>query len=654
MGINPLSENRLNDLLAFQDTAQSKEDRLVFVNTRQDGELGKFRNTAGNRCVVWVRKHVTRRKVQRQEITQAYQRLIDSIAVTQHTVNSGELSRVKTLLGDDMRARKPLSSYKIRQVLNSLDANGPEHVLQNRTVAKYYSTTDYLDTAIALSASDKPRLSALKDVPELITDQDKKGLSEKIYNRLMTESAGREAPFSLEEGEEIAREEVKELLDNFENDLNRGASLNAMADTNAVSIACKEVSAALDKAEASLASMKSLPSRHEQRTEVGFALSSAQRVLTLMHYKAVDIKTALSENDQLDGHKDGLIRSLQDRLAIQHQRLADLATNHDLDLFGSTAFARGIRMSSAETAPGDRANVYDPGSMTFDPAGIGESEVHGIMPHLLSDREKPRREGGGLTPDVQKGDILHAKQAFLETQHNLEARGRGLTDNEVEQLDRYIDSSHINKPLGMNRGDASCLVAHYKTQYEGMQSGLAKLPDEQAVVYRGTTTSPETIGRFRDSVGGLFTSTAFLSTSASPNYAKLYTEADGKRNQAAQNCEVRFQILGRTGKNISGISDLKERREYPDADIDPAGVIGCGEILFRPGTDFRLVAFAKHPHREVYGMVLREESQTGESLRDLQDANIVAKTDSIADGLANEFMELWDSRMASRELPPDN
>ena len=649
MKINPLSENRLNDLLAFQDTAQSREDRMVFVNTRKDGELGNFRNTFGARCTVWLRKNVTRRNVQGEEITQAYRRFIDSIADTQHTLNAAELDRAKALLDDDMRAKKPLSSYKVKQVLQSLDADRPEHVLQNRTVAKYYSTAEYLDTAIAGVASGKPGLSALKDVPELVTAQDKTDLSGRIYNRLLTASAGREAPFTPAEAEVIAREEIKGLLDNFETDLNRGASLNAMADTNAVSAACKEVSATLDEAEASLASMKSLPPAHEQRAEAGFSLSAAQRVLTLMHYKVVDIETALSENGQLSGHKAGLVRSLQDRLALQHQRLADLATEHDLDMSGSTAFARGIRLSSAETTPGARASVYDPGSMTFDPTGISAAEVHGIMPHLLSDREKPGT-GGGRTPDAQKGDILHAKQNFLEAHHNLEARGQGLTGNEIEQIDRYIESSQINKSLGMNHGDVSRLSPSYQAQYKGMQSGLAKLPDEQVVVYRGTTASQETIGRFRDSIGALFTSTAFLSTSASPNYAKMYTEADGQRNQAAQDCEVRYQVLGRTGKNISGIPDLKESRESPDLDIDPAWVIGTGEFLFRPGADFRLVAFARHPHKEVYGMVLREEPRTGqppEFLRNLQDANPEGVRGSIAGGLANELAEAWDRQLSS-------
>ena len=659
MKINPLNEARLNDLLAFQEAARSQEDKLVFVNTRQHGELGNLRNTFGSRCVVWVRKNVTRRKVQRDEITQAYGRLIDSIADTQHTANAAELGRAKALLAGDMRAKKPLSSYKVRQVLASLDTARPEHVLQSRTVATYYSTNEYLDTAITEIAADKSRLGTLKDVSELVTDQAKTNLSEKIYNRLMTASAERAAPFTSEEADEIARQEIRNLLDGFENDLSRGVSLNALADTNAVGVACKEINTAIDEAETSLAVLNNAPPGHEKRAEVTAALNSTQRVLTLMQYKVMDIRTALSENGQLSEHRDGLVRSLLDRLADQHQRLAGLATKHNLDMSGSAVFARGIRSNSAATAADARANAYDLDSMKFDPSGISETEVHGIMPHLLSDRvkryeiEDPNHPGKKKfrTPDSEQGDILHAKLNFLEAHHKLEARGQGLTDNELEQIDKYIESSKINKRLGINRGDASRLPPADRIQYEGIQSGLAKLPDEQGVVYRGTTASQETIGRFRDSVGSLFTSTAFLSTSVSPNYAKQYTEADGKRNQAAQDqdCEVRFQILGRTGKNISTILDLKESREYPDIDIDPAGVIGTGELVFRPGTDFRLVAFAKHPHKEVYGMVLREEPRTGqpsESLRNLQDANPAGVRGSVADGLAHELASVWDSRVA--------
>ena len=80
-------------------------------------------------------------------------------------------------------------------------------------------------------------------------------------------------------------------------------------------------------------------------------------------------------------------------------------------------------------------------------------------------------------------------------------------------------------------------------------------------------------------------------------------------------------------------------------------VIGNGEILFSPGTTFRLVAVAKHPQRDVYGMVLKEEAQTTDRLgavRNLQDANEMANRGAVADGLANELAQRWDERMESR------
>ena len=197
----------------------------------------------------------------------------------------------------------------------------------------------------------------------------------------------------------------------------------------------------------------------------------------------------------------------------------------------------------------------------------------------------------------------------------------------------------------MNQGDASRLRGRYQRQYAGMQSGLAKLPDERAIVYRLATTSRATIDRFRDSVGGLFVANAFVSTSAAPNFAKAFTRPKGIRNQRATDCELRFQILGRSGKNISGISDLAVGLE------DPKLVSGNGVILFSPGTTFRLVAVAKHPQRDVYGMVLKEEAQTTGrvgAVRDLRNAKLMANHGAVADGLADESAKRWDERMESR------
>ena len=353
----------------------------------------------------------------------------------------------------------------------------------------------------------------------------------------------------------------------------------------------------------------------------------------------VDLETNLGGNDELHSAEAGLMRSMHDLLANQHRRIADLASEHGLDISESTAFARGLESAAAGAGPDAGANVYDRKSMVLDPTGISEAEVHGIMPHLLSDWDP--RKSDSRTPNVQRGDILHAKQAFLETQHKLRAQGKSLTEAEIEQLNAYVENADINRHLGMSQGDASRLPGRYRHQYAGMQSGLAKLPDERAIVYRGTTTSHATIDRFRDSVGGLFAATAFVSTSAAPNFAKEFTRPEGIRNQTATDCELRFQILGRSGKNISGIPDLADGFE------DPNMIIGNGEILFSPGTTFRLVAVAKHPQRDVYGMVLKEEAQTTGRLgavRDLQDANLMANHGAVADGLADELARHWDDR----------
>ena len=293
--------------------------------------------------------------------------------------------------------------------------------------------------------------------------------------------------------------------------------------------------------------------------------------------------------------------------------------------------------SSVEAAADNSASVSDYSSfdhsifIDHDPTHIGRVEVRKAMRHLLlSDMES--RDGGGA-PNIQKVDILHAKMDF---------RGKSLNEEEIRCISDYIANSDINRHLGPNGGDPSKLSPRYLRQYNGMQSGLEKLPDERSIVYRGTTTSRSTIDRFSEAVGERFTSTAFLSTSASPNFAKAFSNPQGVRNQSSVECDVRYQILGHTGKNIAGIEDMAEGLE------DPADYLGNGEVLFRPGTTFRLVAFAKHPDKEVYGIVLKEVATAPigpEPTYNLQDVERVpAKT--AVDGLTDDVMAEFDKRLS--------
>lgn len=139
-----------------------------------------------------------------------------------------------------------------------------------------------------------------------------------------------------------------------------------------------------------------------------------------------------------------------------------------------------------------------------------------------------------------------------------------LTQKDLDALADYTGPGYadLNRALREGTMDAS-----QKARIDAINEALAKLPDHNGVVYRGTTLPQSVIDDYK--VGEVVTEKAFTSTSSSAS-----TAFPGN---------VEFSIVSKTGKDVA-----------PYSTVEAMG-IKENEILFRSGTNFEVLSKTVDP-----------------------------------------------------------
>ena len=117
------------------------------------------------------------------------------------------------------------------------------------------------------------------------------------------------------------------------------------------------------------------------------------------------------------------------------------------------------------------------------------------------------------------------------------------------------DYSKLNGPL---RSKDPAEIAKVEAYIKAASSGLAKMPGWEGISYRGSDLPDEVLAKYKP--GEMVTEEAFTSTAAT---------RDAKFDGNAE-----FIIEGRTGRDVSGVSEYENEKE----------------ILFRPGTRFEVTS----------------------------------------------------------------
>lgn len=95
-------------------------------------------NHVFNRAITWLRRRFSPSSSRDTATGAVHNRFLQAIADRRSGYDSGDVSRARELLADDVLERKPLSSRRIREVLDDLDGRSSATTRINRRVAAYF------------------------------------------------------------------------------------------------------------------------------------------------------------------------------------------------------------------------------------------------------------------------------------------------------------------------------------------------------------------------------------------------------------------------------------------------------------------------------------------------------------------------------------
>ena len=95
-------------------------------------------NHVFNRAITWLRRRFSPSSSRDTATGAVHNRFLQAIADRRSGYDSGDVNRARELLADDVLERKPLSSRRIREVLDDLDGRSSATTRINRRVAAYF------------------------------------------------------------------------------------------------------------------------------------------------------------------------------------------------------------------------------------------------------------------------------------------------------------------------------------------------------------------------------------------------------------------------------------------------------------------------------------------------------------------------------------
>ena len=121
----------------FRSVAAIRDARVV-LDSRTD-ELKVRPQTFFHRAVDWIREKVSPNPLAGTERDVAHNRFLRAIADCSG-YDSGDVSRAEALLSVDVLERRPLTSRRIREVIDDLDGRSTPQLRENRTTVAWMST----------------------------------------------------------------------------------------------------------------------------------------------------------------------------------------------------------------------------------------------------------------------------------------------------------------------------------------------------------------------------------------------------------------------------------------------------------------------------------------------------------------------------------
>ena len=118
--------------------AAAYRPNAVLVVDPKSAEVKVRNNHVLNRVVTWLRRRFSPNPMRDAARDAAHNRFLQAIADRRSGYDGGDVNRARELLADDVLERKPLSSRRIREVLDDLDGRSDATTRVNRRVAAYF------------------------------------------------------------------------------------------------------------------------------------------------------------------------------------------------------------------------------------------------------------------------------------------------------------------------------------------------------------------------------------------------------------------------------------------------------------------------------------------------------------------------------------
>ena len=218
------------------------QNALVFLDSKTE-EVRVTRQTLFNRTIAWLKAKISPNPMAGAERDAAHNRFLRAIA--DHSgYNSSDVSRAESLLSVDLLERKPLTSRRIREVIQDLEARSTPATRENRTTAAWMSRRG-IDLRLAERAHDVTITEAEKDV-----------LSAKIYDAIQTAGGDGRSKVDFSQALTITNQAVDEFLD--ERAAKTEASAREEAAARSATLSRPDVALATDRESDSAASQSFL------------------------------------------------------------------------------------------------------------------------------------------------------------------------------------------------------------------------------------------------------------------------------------------------------------------------------------------------------------------------------------------------------------
>ena len=118
--------------------AAADRPNAVLVVDPKSAEVRVRNNHVLNRAVTWLRRRFSPSPMRDAARDAAHNRFLQAIADHRSGYDTGDVNRARELLARDVLERKPLSSWRIREVLDDIDGRSSATTRVNRRVAAYF------------------------------------------------------------------------------------------------------------------------------------------------------------------------------------------------------------------------------------------------------------------------------------------------------------------------------------------------------------------------------------------------------------------------------------------------------------------------------------------------------------------------------------